>query len=137
MTLVNRTHRITLKKIIEVFGGLIWVWPVIVVAHELSHIIVGKGLDMQKGWYGFSVRGEITQALYGIFGVYVNEVTAWTFAAGLAGSLLCIGLLKRYGSYIGLHMTGQTFWGGVVYALWIAKWDLRYLAEEILKVLML
>ena len=128
---------ITWKKIKETYGGLIWVVPGIVVVHELSHIIFGKGLNMQNGWYGFSVHGEITQAMYGIIGVYVNEVTPLTFAAGLIGSLLWIALLRRHGSLIRLHMTEQTFWTGFLYAVWIAKWDLRLLAGEILKVLIL
>ncbi len=137
MTKLNQTHQITWKKIKEAYGGLIWVVPGIVVVHELSHIIIGKGLNMQNGWHGFSVQGEITQVMYGIVGVYVNEVTPWTFAAGLIGSLLWIALLRRHGSLIRLHMTEQTFWAGLVYAVWIAKWDLRLLAGEILKVLII
>ena len=137
MTKVNQTHKVTWKKIKEAYGGLIWVVPGIVVVHELSHIIIGKGLNMQNGWYGFSVHGEITQAMYGIIGVYVNEVTPWTFAAGLIGSLLWIALLRRHGSLIRLHMTEQTFWAGLMYAVWIAKWDLRLLAGEILKIIIL
>ena len=137
MTKINQTHQVTWKKIKEAYGGLIWVVPGIVVVHELSHIIIGKGLNMQNGWHGFSVQGEITQVMYGIVGVYVNEVTPWTFAAGLIGSLLWIALLRRHGSLIRLHMTEQTFWAGLVYAVWIAKWDLRLLAGEILKVLII
>jgi len=137
MTKLNQTHQITWEKIKEAYGGLIWVVPGIVVVHELSHIIIGKGLNMQNGWHGFSVQGEITQVMYGIVGVYVNEVTPWTFAAGLIGSLLWIALLRRHGSLIRLHMTEQTFWAGLVYAVWIAKWDLRLLAGEILKILMI
>jgi len=137
MTKINQTHQVTWKKIKEAYGGLIWVVPGIVVVHELSHIIIGKGLNMQNGWHGFSVQGEITQVMYGIVGVYVNEVTPWTFAAGLIGSLLWIALLRRHGSLIRLHMTEQTFWAGLMYAVWIAKWDIRLLAGEILKVLIL
>ena len=137
MTKINQTHQVTWKKIKEAYGGLIWVVPGIVVVHELSHIIIGKGLNMQNGWHGFSVQGEITQVMYGIVGVYVNEVTPWTFAAGLIGSLLWIALLRRHGSLIRLQMTEQTFWAGLVYAVWIAKWDLRLLAGEILKVLII
>jgi len=137
MTKLNQKHQITWEKIKEAYGGLIWVVPGIVVVHELSHIIIGKGLNMQNGWHGFSVQGEITQVMYGIVGVYVNEVTPWTFAAGLIGSLLWIALLRRHGSLIRLHMTEQTFWAGLVYAVWIAKWDLRLLAGEILKVLII
>ncbi|MGE5810709.1 MAG: hypothetical protein ACM339_04360 [Ignavibacteria bacterium] len=133
----KQTHKITWKEIKEAYGGLIWVGPGIVVVHELSHIIVGKGLNMQNGWYGLSVNGDITEAMYGIFGVYVNEVTPWTFAAGLTGSLLWIALMRRYGSLIRLHMTEQMFWAGLLYAVWIAKWDLKWLAGEILKVLTL
>jgi len=137
MTKVKQTHQIAWKDIKEIYGGLIWIVPGIVVVHELSHIIVGKGLNMQNGWYGFSVQGEITQAMYGIFGVYVNEVTPWTFVAGLIGSLLWLAVARRYGSLIGFHMTDQTFWAGLLYAVWIAKWDLSWLAEEILNVLIL
>jgi len=133
MTKVSQTNQITWKKIKEAYGGLIWVVPGIVVVHELSHIIIGKGLNMPNGLYGFSVHGEISQAMYGIIGVYVNEVTPWTFAAGLIGSLLFIALLRRHGSLIGLHLTQQTFWAGLLYAVWIAKWDLMLLAGEILK----
>jgi hypothetical protein len=117
------------------YGGLIWVGPGIVGVHELSHIIVGKGLNMQNGWHGFSVHGKITEAMFGIVGVYVNEVTPWTFAAGLIGSLIWIAVMRRYGSLFRLHMTRQTFWVGVFYAVWIAKWDLKWLAGELLKVL--
>ncbi len=137
MTKVKQTHQITWKEIIEAYGGLIWVGPGIVIVHELSHIILGKGLNMQNGWYGFSVHGEITEAMYGIIGVYVNEVTPWTFAAGLIGSLLWIAVMRRHGSLIRLHMTEQTFWVGLLYAVWIAKWDLRWLVGEILKILIL
>ncbi len=122
MAKVKQTHQITWKEMKEAYGGLIWVWPGIVVVHELSHIIVGKGLNMQNGWYGFSVHGEITEAMYGIIGVYVNEVTLWTYVAGLIGSLLWIALMRRYGSLIRLHMTEQVFWAGLLYAVWIAKW---------------
>ncbi len=132
MTKVKQRHEISWKEIKEAYGGLIWVGPGIVVVHELSHIIAGKGLDMQNGMYGFSVHGEITEVMYGIIGVYVNEVTPWTFAAGLIGSLLWIAVMRRYGSLIRLHMTDQTFWVGLMYAVWIAKWDLRWLVGEIL-----
>ena len=137
MKKVKQTHQNTWKDIKEIYGGLIWVGPGIVVVHELSHIIVGKGLNMHNGWYGFRVHGEITQAMYGVIGVYVNEVTPWIYAAGLIGSLFWIALMKRFGSLIRFHMTDQTFWVGLMYAVWIAKWDLRWLAEESLKVLKL
>ncbi len=135
MTKVKPTRQIAWKEIKEAYTGLIWVVPGIVVVHELSHIIVGKGLNMQNGWYGLSVHGEITEAMYGIFGVYVNEVTLWTLAAGLIGSLLWIAVIKRHGSLIRLHMTEHTFWVGLLYAVWIAKWDLKLLIGELLKIL--
>ncbi len=132
MAKVKQAHQRAWKEIKEAYGGLIWVGPGIVVVHELSHIIVGKGLDMQNGWYGFSVNGELSEAMYGIIGVYVTEVTPWTYAAGLVGSLLWIAVMRRHGSRIRLHMTEQTFWAGLMYAVWIAKWDLGEILKSLI-----
>jgi hypothetical protein len=134
-TQFKRRYRISWKEIKKDFGGLVWVLPGIVTLHELSHIIAGRGLNMRYGWYGFSVHGGIPEAIYGIIGVYVNEITPWTFAAGLVGSLLWIVIMKKHGQLLGFNMTKQTFCLGLVYAVWIAKWDLKWLAGEILKVL--
>jgi hypothetical protein len=134
---LKQMRQIACKKIKDEYGGLIWVGPGIVGVHELSHIIVGKGLNMRYGWYGFSgfsVHREIPQPMFGSIGVYVNEVTPWTLAAGLIGSLLWIAVMRRYGSIFGFHMTKQTFLVGLLYAFWIAKWDLNWLAGEILKI---
>ena len=131
----KQRYQIAWKKMKEEYGGLIWVVPSILGVHELSHIIVGKGLNMQYGWYGFSIYGEIPQVMFGSIGVYVNEDTPWTFAAGLIGSLLWIVVTRRYGSLFRLYMTKKTFWVGLLYAVWIAKWDLKWLVGEFLKVL--
>ena len=129
---IKRRLRISWKEIKIEYGGLMWVWPGIVIVHELSHIIVGKGLNMQYGWYGISVHGKIPEVMFGIIGVYVNEATQWTYAAGLIGSLLWIVVMRKHGSLLGIQMTKQTFWVGLLYAVWIAKWDLNWLVGEIL-----
>ena len=126
--------QITWNEIKEKYRGLIWVGPSILVVHELSHIIIGKGLDIRYGWYGLSVQWEIPMAFFKSIGVYVNEFTPWMFAGGLVGSLLWIVLMRKHASHLGLHMTRQTFWAGLIYAFWISKWDLNWLAEEFLKV---
>jgi hypothetical protein len=46
-------------------------------------------------------------------------------------------LMRKHPSHFGLHMTTQTFWAGLIYAFWIAKWDLNWLAGEFLKVTVL
>ena len=131
----KRRLQISWKEIKKDFGGLVWVLPGIVTFHELSHIIAGKGLNVNYGWYGFSVHGGIPEAIYGIVGVYVNEITPWTFAAGLVGSVFWMVIMKKQGQLLGLYVTKQTFCLGLIYAVWIAKWDLKWLAGEILKVL--
>ena len=138
MTQPKRRLRISWKELKKEYGGLIWVWPGIVGVHELSHIIVGKGLNMRYGWFGFTiVHKDIPEAMFGSIGVYVNEVTPWTFAAGLVGSLLWLVVMRKYRSIPGFQMTRQTFWAGLLLSVWIAKWDLKWLAGEILKVLVL
>jgi hypothetical protein len=119
----------------EDYGGLFWVGPCIVAVHEMSHIIIGKGLNMQYGWYGFTLHKEIPEALFGSIGVFVNEATAWTFASGLIGSVLCLVAIKKWGSRIGLHMTKKTFWVALMFSVWISKWDIKWLAEEIMRVI--
>ncbi len=131
---INRKHRISWDEMKEKYRGLMWVWPSIAGVHELSHIIVGKGLNMRYGWFGFTIHGE-PGALFGSIGVYVNEVTPWTFAAGLIGSLLWLAMMRKYKYILGFQMTRQTFWVGLLLSFWIAKWDLKWLAGEILKVL--
>ena len=134
MILFKRRCKIDWKEIKEEYGSLIWVAPGILVVHELSHIIIGKGLDMRYGWHGLSVQWEIPMAFFKSIGVYVNEFTPLMFAGGLIGSLLWIVLMRKHASHFGLHMTRQTFWAGLIYAFWIAKWDLNWLAGEFLKV---
>lgn len=130
----KRSCQIDWKEIKEEYGSLIWVGPSILFVHELSHIIIGKGLNMRYGWYGLSVQWEIPMAFFKSIGVYVNEFTPWMFAGGLIGSLLWIVLMRKHASHFGLHMTRQTFWAGLIYAFWISKWDLNWLAGEFLKV---
>lgn len=103
-----------------IFKCIIWIlflFTLIFVVHELSHIVTGNGLDTTHGWYGLEGGINFTSPS---FLLYVNYPTSLCFASGLIGSLLFIIFIRKY-------MSNNIFLICLFYTFYLARWDYLYL----------